>query len=287
MKKIYKRFTSLVLKFDDAVNTSGLEKHPFHLDYENGLYRERELVKLIRGALPHFALTSDEYERLKADDDIDEMYRTAFKRISDAKKNKKGDYGELLLFLILKSFYKNERFVTKVKLRSSTKEQIKGFDCAHFVAGDDGGIEIWLGEVKFYKSFSGAVKDVLDEIETHVSGAYLKAEFSILAPNIEYNKDVVMPDKLIEFLDGSISLDRAKIIIPALVTYDCVDIAKHDKCGEEFVSNFKRHFQQRFETINKRVLALPNNIEVFFILLPLQDVTKIKDDLEKMEELYR
>ncbi|MDT9677717.1 DUF1837 domain-containing protein [Pseudomonas sp. JV414] len=287
MKKIYKRFTRLACRFDDAEDSTGFDKHPFHLDYENGVYREAELVKLIRGALPHFALTPDEYERLKKDDDIDEMYRTAFKRISEAKKNKKGDYGELLLFLILKSFYKNERFVTKVKLRSSTKEQIKGFDCAHFVAADDGSIEIWLGEVKFYKSFSGAVSDVLDEIQMHIDGAYLKAEFSILAPNIEYNKDVVVPDQLVEFLDGSISLDKAKIVIPALVTYDCIDIVKHKQCGDEFALAFKKHFEDRFKTINKRALDVPDNIKIFFILLPLQDVTKIKDSLEKMEELYR
>lgn len=287
MKKIYKRFSRLAFRFDGAENSTGFEKHPFHLDYESGVYREEELVKLIRGALPHFALTPDEYQRLKNDDDIDEMYRTAFKRISEAKKNKKGDYGELLLFLILKSFYKNERFVTKVKLRSSTKEQIKGFDCAHFVVPEGGDVEIWLGEVKFYKSFSGAVSDVLDEIQEHVEGSYLKAEFSILAPNIEYNKDIVVPDELVEFLDGSISLDKANIVVPALVTYDCVELSKHKQCCESFSLVFKKHFEARFKTIDKRNLVLPANIKVFFILLPLQDVTKIKDSLERMEELYR
>lgn len=40
--------------------------------------------------MPHFALTPDEYSRLKDQDEIDEMYRLAFSRISKAKKRKKG-----------------------------------------------------------------------------------------------------------------------------------------------------------------------------------------------------
>ena len=89
MKKLYRRFTRLVFKFNDANDPGGIEKQPFHLNYDSGRYREDELVHVIRGALPHFALTPEEYYRLKNDDEIDEMYRLALSRISKAKKKQK------------------------------------------------------------------------------------------------------------------------------------------------------------------------------------------------------
>lgn len=90
MKKLYTRFTKLVFRFDQEIEDTGIQKHPYHLNYESGVYREDDLVKIIRGAMPHFALTPDEYSRLKDQDEIDEMYRLAFSRISKAKKEKRG-----------------------------------------------------------------------------------------------------------------------------------------------------------------------------------------------------
>ena len=287
MKKVYRRFTQLVFRFDETISQSGIEKHPYHLNYESGEYREDELVKLIRGALPHFALTPEEYNRLKNDDDIDEMYRLAFSRISKAKKNKKGDYGELLLFLILKSFYKAERFVTKVKLRSSVKDQIKGFDCAHFTVDDCGAIKLWLGEVKFYKSFSNAVTDIATEINDHINKTYLKEEFSILCPNIEFNSNVNIPDELVDYLDGTMSLDNVKIVIPALITYESAVVRNNSKVDDAFKKNIKKQFESKFSTIDKKSIKNIPNIDIFFILLPLSDINNIKTKLEQLEQAYR
>lgn len=287
MKKLYKRFSKLVFRFEGAEDQGGIKKHPYHLNYERGVYREKDLINIIRGALPKFALTPEEFNRLHDDEDLDEIYRLAFSRISKAKKNKKGDYGELLLFLILKSFYKAERLVTKVKLRSSVKDQIKGFDCAHFAIDDLGGISLWLGEVKFYKSFSDAISDIVDEIHEHTADEYLKNEFSILCPNIEYNSNIEIPDEIVEYLDGTVSLDDVKIVIPALVTYETPLIGKHKLIDDAFKESFRKQFEAKFRTINRRTISVPKNIEVFFILLPLNDVASIKTQLEKFEEIYQ
>ncbi|UTN74840.1 DUF1837 domain-containing protein [Pseudomonas aeruginosa] len=251
MKKLYKRFSKLAIKFESDVLCSGLQKDPYHLTYENGAYRQDELVKVIRGALPHFALTSEEYQRLKDDDDVDEMYRLAFSRISKAKKDKKGDYGELLLFLILKTFYDADRLVTKVKLRSSVKDQIKGFDCAHFTVDENEEVKLWLGEVKFYKDFSKALDDVVGEIERHTQGQYLKDEFSILCPNVEVNHEVPVSEKIIEMLDGTISLDDVRIVIPALITYETAMFNGFSKLDDAFKAKMAKQIEGKFDLIDK------------------------------------
>lgn len=287
MKKLFTRFTKLMFRFDEEIEDFGVGKHPYHLNYESGMYREDDLVRIIRGAMPHFALTPEEYNRLKDQDDIDEMYRLAFSRISKAKKDKKGDYGELLLFLLLQAFYKTERLVTKVKLRSSVKDQIKGFDCAHFTVDDAGNVLLWLGEVKFYKSFSGALDDVAEEIVAHTQGEYLKNEFSILCPNVEFNSNVNIPDSVIEILDGTVTLDDVRIVIPALVTYETTILKEHTCIDQKFKENIKKQFEKKYQLINSRNITIPPNIEVFFLLLPLSDVNSIKSKLEQIEAIYQ
>jgi len=287
VKKLSSRFSNLVFYFDTDEANGGIRKDPFHLNYENGTYRQDELVAIIRDSLPHFGLTPKEFAKLKANDDIGEMYRTSMSRISKAKANKKGDYGELLLFLLLHFYYKAERFVTKVRLRSSRKDQIKGFDCAHFTTDSLGNISLWLGEVKFYKSFSAAVKDVCTEIADHIQFDYLKDEFSILCPNIEYNKNVDISESLEEVLDGTLPLNQVPIVIPALVTYETTAIKKFTQIDQIFRDKMKAHFSKQIKYIEDNSnLSLPANITVFFLLLPLEDVTAIKNKLEAFEEIY-
>src|SRR4051812_13685033 len=110
----------LVFAFDVGVERR--DNHfCFHLDYENAVYREQDLVRLIRDSVEYFALTHEEFEEFRKAGDLPSARRIAWSRISTARKDKKGDYGELLLFLLLtfKMSQRVPRFVTKVRLRSS------------------------------------------------------------------------------------------------------------------------------------------------------------------------
>ncbi|MBO9541107.1 DUF1837 domain-containing protein [bacterium] len=287
MKKLFHRTKSLIHLFSITYTGGSWDKHPYTLDYENDQYREDELVRILIDALPHFALTASELQELKKTDDFGEMYRKAFSRISNALPEKKGDYGELLLFLLLSAFYPAERFVTKVRLRSSLGDQVKGFDCAHFTVEADQ-IWLWLGEVKFYKSFSGALSDIVDEIQDHCKALYLKNEFSILASNCELNENFPDADKLKSVIDGSTPINQVNITIPALITYDSSTISKHkSRTDKEFIDAMSKEFEKKFQLIDGKKLPHSNNIRVFFLVMPFASVTNIKQKLHTFESLYR
>jgi hypothetical protein len=179
---------TIIVKFGLSHEGSKWVKHPFHLDYGDGEYRQKDLARIIRDAVPQFALTKDELKRFLEKEDIGQAQRIAWSRISKAPKNKKGDYGELLLFVLLCLFFDSPKFVTKVRLRSSQKEQIKGFDCAHFTI-EEGKIYLWLGEAKFHQSISGAIDEAISSIEEHCGKEYLTNELSILESQVEVNED--------------------------------------------------------------------------------------------------
>ena len=195
----------------------------FHLDYENAVYRQQDLVRLIRDSVEYFALTHEEFEEFRSAGDLPSARRIAWSRISTARKDKKGDYGELLLFLLLtfKMPQRVPRFVTKVRLRSSRSDQIKGFDCAHFTL-ENGEPCLWLGEAKFHQGIGGAIASSMESLEAHWAGDYLKNELKILGANIEANHgiDPEMFRKLDAALNKGRSLDRLRFKVPILLTYD-------------------------------------------------------------------
>lgn len=287
MKHLIRRVTHLIFKFEHNHSYIKWEKHPLTLDYEYGVYRQAELVKIIKESVIHFALTSEEIKKYKESNDFGEMDRKAWDRISKAKKNQKGDYGELLLFLILSVFFPSKKFVTKVRLRSSMMDQIKGFDCAHFTIEEDKAI-LWLGEAKFHNNFSNAINGAVESINEHCNVDYLNDEISILGSNIELNEEFEEYDKLDEVLNGGISLDNVKIRIPVLLTYDSSTISKYSKLDDDnFIKDLEEELIRKYKTIEKKDIEIKNNIEIIFIVFPFESVGKIKDDLEMLEAVMR
>lgn len=287
MEKLKHRVTNLIFSFNIQNNVAtnwGI--FPYTLNYEEKIYRQKELCRIIKDTIVHFGLTPEEMEKLKLTNDFGEMDRVAWSRISKARKDKKGDYGELLLFLILSVFFPTKKFVTKVRLRSSRKDQIKGFDCAHFSIDIKGEVSLWLGEAKFHQVFSNAINSAVESINEHLEINYLKDEISILGSNIEINSKFDEYDKIEDILNGGKSFDEIKIVIPVLITYDCNLIEKHNSIND---SNFKAEMEneliEKIKKINTKTISPRHNVEIIFIILPLAEVKEIKDYLEKLEEV--
>lgn len=259
-----------------------LSKEGYHLDYEDGKYRQTELAKIIRGVIEEYALTRDEIEKFSSLGDWDEMRRHAWKRISTAHKNKKGDYGEVLLYILLNYFYKIEKFTTKVRLKSALGDQVKGFDCAHFEKDGDG-LTFWVGEAKLRKSFSSAITSVFKSIETLTNIDKMKDEFIILTTEIEIN-DEELKDKIITELSGGKSIDKISIKIPVLVSYEFSKLGNYNDTCEYFKAELEKHFISKFDKIDKMLKENNLKFEFLFFLLPLENMDKFKSLLEIYED---
>lgn len=285
-------FNSAMMKLAIDLQTLQIKgHHGFHLDYHEKVYRQRNLRDLIRDAVPYFALTPEEFRDYVIEKgNLPHAHRVAWGRISDARADAKGDYGELLLFLILMFGMDTrvERFVTKVKLRSSAREQIKGYDCAHFtIDGDEP--TLWLGEAKFHKSFSSAKASLKKSLQSHSDPTYLESELKIIGSNIEANRELepAWLDKLHECLNTGKNIRDIKINIPILVTYnsECVNgsIERTKKFETDLADELKK-------CINDTIAALADNPRldsVFLFVLPLSDVEELKKDIELVEKSFK
>lgn len=285
MNALKNRVHNLIFKFDSS-ETKQYEKQTYTLDYQNGQYRQDELIKIIDHAIPYFALTESEFEEYRAGGDFGEAREAGYSRISTAHRNKKGDYGELLLFLILDIIYNVPKFVTKVRLRSSVSEQIKGYDCAH-VTIEEGEPCLWLGEAKFHQNFSTAVSDAFKSLDEHMEISYLEDELKILGGNVEWNRAHANYDELKKIFQGR-SIDKIKFKIPVLLTYDSNSIKNNTDLDDQFKTNLKEEIERHYATLEKKILkAIKTNFELVFIIFPLHTVQEIKQKLERIEELAR
>lgn len=278
----------IVFRFEGVLDS---DANCFHLNYDSGRYREDELVKLIRDAIPSFALTHDEFEQYMKERAISEANSKAINRISKAHKYAKGDYGELLLFLILEAFENAPKFVTKVKLRSSKGEQVKGYDCAHFTVNEADQVTLWLGEAKFHQKVRSGVADAIKSLKEHTEGAYLRDELDLLYDNIEKNSNISQRyyDVLMPFLRKTRSLDDVTINIPVLLTYDSTAIGKSTSHTSEEFSKFLEAELQSISNTHLKGKEWPKHqsTNIIFYIFPLKSVATIKQKLKDTENALR
>lgn len=285
------RICNQIFKVEVSIQSANEKDASFTLDYEDGRYRQKELVGLIRDAVPFFALTEDEIATI----DKSEWNKNSFTRISDANRKSKGDYGELLLFLILSIFYDTPKFVTKARLRSTTKEQIKGFDCAHFSVSE-GKVTLWLGEAKFHQNISGAINSALKSLEEHLNDSErIKSELRLLGGEIELNKQIERDryELLKSYVSGGRSLDKVDIAVPVLCTYDskCIKRFSGDICSDIDSSDFKEgiavELEEKFRKIYEKKWPDKKNIKIVFFLVPLESVSDLKESIELVENAMK
>lgn len=241
--------------------------------FEMKSWRKEQLVDYLMDYIPEFALTYSELESIDARD-IRRMLRNAARAIYNSEKYKnRGEFGELLLHVVIRELYNTIPAISKIYYKDGPNETVKGFDAVHVVCHDDG-LELWLGEVKFYTNINQAINDVTSEIVDHIKKDYLRNEFIAITNKIDSKWPHA--NKLKTLLDPNTSLDMVfdRACIPVLLTYDSKVIAKYDKNSEEYIKEITNEFNTLYEKFVEKISdKVPLTVHLF--LLPL----KTKADL--------
>lgn len=232
--------------------------------YELKQWRAQALADHLMESLPDFCLTYSEYKRIDHASAV-KLIRQAAKLVYQTKKfEKRGEFGELLLHIVLKSTMQTLPAVSKIYYKDSGNETVKGFDAVHVVA-DEEGLELWLGEVKFYEDIGAAIRDVASELERHLDSNYLRSEFLAIVNKI----DSAWPhaEKLTKLLDEGTSLDDVfkAFCIPVLLTYDGKATAKHSELSEEYKAELTAEILEIKKKFDNRVSGIPHKIHLFLV----------------------
>ena len=236
--------------------------------YERGEWRGEALIDDLINWLPEFALSESDLKSVPPAE-IVRILRKALHQIYQTKKfTRRGELGELLLHAVLRTTRNSIPAISKIFYKDGPNETVKGFDAVHVVEAGDG-LELWLGEVKFYTDVGAAIRDVVKELEQHTSTDYLRSEFVAITNKIDDRWKYA--SKLCRLLYPNVFLDEvfARACIPVLLTYDSETLAKHDSVCVDYEAAFEKEVRGHHETFAAK--NLPKEVRIELFLVPLRN----------------
>lgn len=237
------------------------------IGYELGEWRKTQFANHILEWLPEFALTYSEIEGIHSGNMV-ALLREAAKKVYKTKKfENRGEFGEIFLHAAVRQVFNSLPLISKIYYKSARNETVKGFDAVHVVSGDEG-LELWLGEAKFYSDIRRAIRDVVAELEAHMERDYLRDEFVLIAGKID--DETPHAAEIKRLLSPNTSLDEVfkRACVPVLLTYDSRCVANHSACSAEYCAAFEAETIASYEAFKGK--ELPTNVTIHLFLMPLQ-----------------
>lgn len=275
--------------FSDNIIVHDLSSNPkiigLNVGYEMKKWRYDSFTEYLFEWLPEFALKYSDLLQIRSATATKFLRKAAQTIYNTDKYGKRGEFGELLLHAIIRELFDSEPVISKIYYKSATNDTVKGFDAVHVVE-NNAELELWLGEVKFYKEISKAITDVLDELKKHVSRDYLKEEFSLITTKID--DKWVHAEKVKKLLSTRTSLDEVfkRLSIPVLLTYESDSVKKFNEVSDEFKKSLKGELETHYNTFCNKLSPKKLNIHLF--LMPIEDKLELIKKLhEKLEGFQR
>lgn len=245
--------------------------------YELGNWRVSQFADHIMEWLPEFALTYSEVQSIHSGNMV-ALIREAARKVYKTKKfQNRGEFGEIFLHAAIRQVFGSLPAISKIYYKSTRNETVKGFDAVHVVLSKEG-LELWLGEAKFYNEINAAIRDVTEELQAHIERDYLRDEFVLISGKIDANWPYA--DELKKLLSPNTSLDQVfrRACIPVLLTYDSPCISNHKEYSEFYNTEFQQEIIAYHKTFSSK--KLPKNITIHLILLPLEAKEKLISELD-------
>lgn len=237
------------------------------VDYERGSWRAGALAKHLLRWTTDYALRPRERANVP-EGLLFDAAATAIRR-TFGTGTAAGVPGELLLHIACRQMFGSDTVISKVVFKSSKNETFRGFDGVHVVHGNQG-LELWLGEAKFYRNLARAIRSVAQELEDHLGTDYLHDEFALVTDKID--DDHPHAEELRRLLDPTVSLDKVvqRVCVPVLLTYDSdVTIANTTDC-ETYRAELEAELKRGWTRFKNALDGLPNiDVAVRLILVPL------------------
>lgn len=254
--------------------------------FERGKWRYEQLADHIMEWLPEFALNYSDLQSIGHSNAVKILKKAAKTVYQSEKYRKRGEFGEILLHIAIRQVYETLPAISKIYYKTGVNDTVKGFDAVHVVKAEDG-LELWVGEVKFYQTLSQAIYDVAPEIIDHLETDYLKSEFILIKNKI----DPLWPESesLNELLHDNKSLDEVfkRICIPVLLTYNSNVVATTKENNETYIENIKKELESSYMNLRSKISEKYKDrfledfsITLHVIFIPLKDKAKLVEALD-------
>jgi hypothetical protein len=197
----------------------------------------------------------------------------------------RGEFGEILLHLLLRDFKGTIPLVSKLYFKDSRGVPAHGFDAVHISPDEN---ILWLGESKLYTGATAGLTKLIEDLKQHLTKEFLSNEYTIIKKNVTAN-NIPNRDYWIERLSKNTRLEDmiTQVNIPMLCVYNDTDRFK--KCLDESIEDIAPVFEPKFRELKQYFddnndAPLKNRLNIILFLFPVMD----KEDfvLQLHERLY-
>lgn len=234
--------------------------------------------------LPEFSLSYTERKSINDTNSVSQVRKAAQVVYDTDKYDKRGEFGELLLHALMREAIGTEPAISKIFFKDSVNSTVKGFDAVHVLDTPEG-LELWIGEVKFYKSLSKAIADVVPELEAHFKDDYLRKEFILITGKLDPNWSCT--SKVTDLLHRNRSLDEvvSSIVVPVLLTYDSATTKSFTEVSHSYRAALERELQEAHRKFVSKNTVKKIRIELF--LFPMASKSDLLVRLNKRLQAAR
>ncbi|MDH6186510.1 DUF1837 domain-containing protein [Polaromonas sp. CG_23.6] len=252
--------------------------------YESGKWRSDQLSRYLMEWLPEFSLSYTERKSINDTNSVAQIRKAAQIVYDTDKYDKRGEFGELLLHALMRESMGTEPAISKIFFKDAVNSTVKGFDSVH-VLDTPKGLELWIGEVKFYKSITKAISDVIPELEAHFKDDYLRKEFILITGKLDPHWSGT--GRVTDLLHRNRSLDEVvtSIVVPVLLTYDSATTKGFTEASAAYKAALEAELQDNHRKFVAKNTVSKVRIELF--LFPMADKSDLLIRLNKRLQAAR
>lgn len=250
--------------------------------FESGQWRADQLARHLIEWLPEFALTYREIQALGPQNAVRLLTRAAHaiyntSTASATHRDRRGEIGEILLHAVIRQEFGTVPAISKFFFKDTANQTVHGFDSVHVVI-DDTRLELWLGEVKFYRDIARAINAVVAELAQHFNNTYLTSEFTFILNKLDPSWPYYQ--RLANLLDRNTSLDTqvSSVVVPVFLTYESTVVHSNSQLCDSFLTLLEGELRSLHSDFSSQ--ELPANIRIELILFPMgqkQDLVEAFD----------
>lgn len=268
-------------------------------DYEDGKWRYERFEDYILNNLVLTCLSASEREKIPDNSYSQLKLACNNLRILDTDDNGKGsEIAEIMLYGIMKDFYKAVPAVAKIFFKQNVNDFAKGSDGFHIVLTEDD-FSIWYGEAKFYKTIGKTqLTTIANSVCNSLDSKKLRKE-NITALDLSdlsiILKDCSNKDEIIEYLTLNKSLDelKKKLHIPIMLLYECPITASAveltDEYKEKILEDQKKIAEQYFPIQDEKCKSIfkYDSITFHLIYFPVPNKEQIVNSFISKANFFR
>ena len=202
--------------------------------------------------------------------DCDDSLEEEVKKL---EANNRGEFGELLLHLLLRDFKGTLPLMSKVYFSDSRGVPAHGFDAVHYIPDTK---QLWVGESKLYSNAKTGLAELVKDLHAHINRDYLHEQFVLIEKNIntQHNPDkdywVKELQKNERLADMIANLNVAMLCLyPHDVYQKQLEEVLNEVEGLEYHRAHVRELKGYFDSIND--CALKDRVNIVLLLFPVKD----------------